>query len=453
MKPFTFVELGAVSPGATNHRIIEHNHHEEEEGNVIIIMNGHLPAQGKRSERLSRLFPSPDKRAPSLDEFRGLCSQSCPNDLYALASSIEKNIPVYDLSRFDNSDSQTVASLQDEWHHILYSGPGVLVLKAMYSPQQYSEVLHATNTAFEQIIQHERGEESSKGDHFGSTSGGNLNERIWNSFSKHALASPRSFLEYYSNPWLAHICEAWLGPGYKITAQANIVNPGGQPQRSHRDYHLGFQTAEATARYPRTIQTASQFLTLQGAVAHTDMPLESGPTRFLPFSQTFEAGYMAYRLPEFDEYFLQNWVSLPLAMGDGVFFNPALHHAAGENRTHDIRRSANLLQVSCAFGKTMETIDSAPLVERCWDLLVKRYQRERKNDGVVLSSTGSHVRAFVQAVADGYPFPTNLDRRPPAPNGMAPASEQDLLYRALEEGWRVEDVIAGMNQMRQDSSA
>ena len=31
-------------------------------------------------------------------------------------------------------------------------------------------------------------------------------------------------------------CEAWLGPGYQITAQTNVVKPGGKPQQPHRDY-------------------------------------------------------------------------------------------------------------------------------------------------------------------------------------------------------------------------
>ena len=43
----------------------------------------------------------------------------------------------------------------------------------------------------------------------------------------------------------------------------------------------------------------SPVLTLQGAVAHVDMPVESGPTLYLPYSQTFEPGYFAWRKPEF----------------------------------------------------------------------------------------------------------------------------------------------------------
>jgi hypothetical protein len=60
-----------------------------------------------------------------------------------------------------------------------------------------------------------------------------------------------------------------------------------------------------------------------------DMPLESCPIRFLPFSQTVEDGFLAYRLTEFWEYFHANYVALPLP-----FFNPAVFDAAGANLMH-----------------------------------------------------------------------------------------------------------------------
>jgi ectoine hydroxylase-related dioxygenase (phytanoyl-CoA dioxygenase family) len=34
---------------------------------------------------------------------------------------------------------------------------------------------------------------------------------------------------------------------------------------------------------------------LQGAVAHTDMPAETGPTTYLPHSQKYLPGYLARR--------------------------------------------------------------------------------------------------------------------------------------------------------------
>ncbi|KAE9368910.1 PhyH-domain-containing protein [Stipitochalara longipes BDJ] len=378
---------------------------------------------------------------PSLPAFKKLCSQTAAQQDYPLSAEISSNVPIYNLSRLDIKDEGLLAHLQAEWHHILLSGPGVLVLKNMYPDKR---LINKVNDVYKEIIDSEK-QESRKGDHFASSS---ANDRIWNSFSKHCLSEPElkplSFVEYYSNPWLALICEAWLGPGYRITSQVNVVKPGGAAQVSHRDYHLGFQTAEACEKFPIAMQIASQLLTLQGAVAHSDMPIESGPTRLLPFSQRFDEGYMAYRLPHFTEYFLENYVSLPLSVGDGLFFNPALFHAAGENVTKDVQRIANLLQISSAFAKPMETIDTYPLIERCWDLLREKFLREGKSQG---------VRAFVAAVAEGYPFPTNLDRRPPAPGGMAPESEQQLLMRGLEEDWNLKLVLGTLQEMKQSSKA
>lgn len=359
---------------------------------------------------------------------------------------IEANIPIYDLASKSFRDAELVDQLQDEWHHILMSGPGVMVLRNFMS--NTPSVIEVANDVFATIIDSEASCSSStsslkKGDHFAASG---KNARIWNSFQKHAERSPASFVTYYSNPWLAAVCDAWLGPAYQVTAQVNVVRPGGAPQVPHRDYHLGFQTGEACVRYPRRTQVASQFLTLQGAVAHSDMPLASGPTRFLPFSQQFDEGYMAYRLAEFQEFFAANWVSVALKSGDAVFFNPALFHAAGENRTPDIHRSANLLQVSSAFGKTMETIDTLAIVGRCWDHVRKLYAQQQ-------SMMSEEVHAILNAVGCGYPFPTNLDRRPPAPGGMAPENEIDVLCKALVQGWDTEKVVSALTTIREDSAA
>jgi ectoine hydroxylase-related dioxygenase (phytanoyl-CoA dioxygenase family) len=362
---------------------------------------------------------------------------------------VQKNIPIYEATNFNPLDTEQAAALQDEWYHILESGPGIFVLKGMYHPSRYEPTLTATNAAFQRIIDHERQSAGIKGDHFAA---GGKNDRIWNSFSKHAFTDPSSFVDYYSNPWLRVVSESWLGPAYRITAQVNIVKPGGAAQDSHRDYHLGFQDLERCAAFPRTIQRASQYLTLQGAVAHSDMPLASGPTRFLPFSQIYEAGYLAWRRPDFRAYFQENYISLPLELGDGLFFNPAVFHAAGANETEPgtdgigFHRKANLLQIGCALGKTMESVDAVPIVERCWDEMAERFKAA---GGVV----DAELDALVRAIGDGYPFPTNLDQRPPAPNGMAPESEQELLLRGLKEEWGRERAVEELKQLVRDSSA
>jgi ectoine hydroxylase-related dioxygenase (phytanoyl-CoA dioxygenase family) len=372
-----------------------------------------------------------------LNDFKALTTEVASVH-YPLAKEIIRNIPIYELSEFSSYSADQLSALQDEWYHILLHGPGVFATKHIYTDLG---LIDEVNGVYSSIIKQEEQRSGKKGDHF-ATSGSN--SRIWNSFSKHCLADPSSFLAYYSNPWLLAISSAWLGPYHRLTAQVNIVRPGGAAQISHRDYHIGFQSANSCEKFPKALQIASQFLTLQGAVAHSDMPLESGPTRLLPFSQKFEEGYMAYRLKEFQDYFLDNYVSVPLDKGDGLFFNPALFHAAGCNTSADVQRSANLLQVSSAFGKPMETIDSLPLVERTWDLLAEKYKEEGMSE---------EVKAFVNNLAEGYPFPTNLDRRVPETAGMAPSSEQDLVTKGLKEGWDKHRVLFELQQMRDDSRA
>jgi ectoine hydroxylase-related dioxygenase (phytanoyl-CoA dioxygenase family) len=155
------------------------------------------------------------------------------------------------------------------------------------------------------------------------------------------------------------------------------------------------------------------------------MPVESGPTLYLPHSQKFEPGYLAWRLPRFVEYFDAHHVQLPLEKGDAVFFNPALFHAAGHNRSADIRRMANLLQVSSAFGRAMESVDREAMANALFPVLLRR-----KSEGV----SEDWLRRVIAATAEGYPFPTNLDLDPPV-DGLAPPSQADTLRRAVAEDW------------------
>ena len=330
--------------------------------------------------------------------------------------------------------------LQDELYHNLTTGPGVYVLKRFFSDLG---TVDASNATYDHIIARElqQSGEKAKGDHFAPAS---ANSRIWNSFSKHGLQDPDSFFKYFSTPWFKVVCESYLGPGYRLTSQVNIVRPGGKAQMPHRDYHLGFQTDGDVVAWPKAVHAMSGLLTLQGAVAHTDMPADSGPTRLLPYSQTFEEGFRSYRRQEFINYFQENYVALPLEKGDALFFSPALFHAAGENCTKNFDRSANLIQVSSAFGKTMETIDTLPLISSTYEQMSAKYKAE---------GMSTEVDAFIRAVAEGYPFPTNLDCRPPAPGGMAPESEQQILKRSLSEGWDKQRMMDELTEMREASSA
>lgn len=338
------------------------------------------------------------------------------------ATDVKQRIPIYDCRQLEGMlhAAPMRAQLQAEWAHVLRDGAGVLVLEHAYAD---TRLVDEATAVFEGIIRAERERGSTGADHFAKAG---ANDRVWNAQQKLCLKAPSVFAGYFANLPLVAVCEAWLGPCYQMTSQVNVVRPGGEAQQAHRDYHLGFQTVEEAERYPAHVHPMSAFLTLQGAVAHGDMPVESGPTRFLPYSQRYAEGYLAWRRADFRAYFEAHFVQLPLAKGDAVFFNPALFHAAGANRTANVQRMANLLQVSSAMGRAMEALDRTRMCEAIYPVL-----RERRASGQ-LSEDAAH--AVIASCAEGYPFPTNLDRDPPA-GGLAPESQQALVQRALREDW------------------
>ena len=187
---------------------------------------------------------------------------------------------------------------------------------------------------------------------------------MWNALEKLAVRDPETFVDYYANDVIALVAAAWLGPGYQVTSQVNVVHPGGTRRTRTATTTWASCPTRQAARFPAHVHRLSPVLTLQGAVAHSDMPVESGPTMYLPYSQQYAPGYLAWRRPEFREYFVDHHVQLPLAKGDAAFFNPALFHGAGLQRSTDIQRMANLLQVSSAFGRAMEAVDRSRTAKR-----------------------------------------------------------------------------------------
>ena len=79
---------------------------------------------------------------------------------------------------------------------------------------------------------------------------------------------------------------------------------------------------------------------------------------------------------------------------------------------------ANLLQVSSAFGRAMESVDRARICAAIYPALRAHPAPEHA----------------VAASAEGYAFPTNLDRDA-AVDGLTPPSQADLVRQALAEGW------------------
>ena len=357
-----------------------------------------------------------DESECRLDDFRSQVLRDTDPAEYPHASEMRSNVPVYSATEVSRVAGAQRQALQSELIRALADGPGVVVFTDAFPP----EIVDRANEGFFAIIAAQRDTGTTAGDHFGKPG---ANDRIWNAAQKLALYAPDVFAEYYANDTLAIVCQAWLGPRYQVTSQVNVVNPGGTQQVPHRDYHLGFVPDEHLAQYPAHLHRTSPVLTLQGAVAHCDMPVESGPTMLLPGSQRFAGGYIAFNRPEFVDFFGEHHVQLPLKKGDAVFFNPALYHGAGSNVSGDIRRIANLLQISSPFGRAMEALDRTAMVRTVYPSLL------------AMKAAGCPPRDLYNAVvatADGYAFPTNLDSDRPV-GSLAPPSQVDAVLTALAE--------------------
>lgn len=357
--------------------------------------------------------------AGTLSEFKKVVAQETDARDVPFARDIQRNVPIYRAEDVLSLGREERRALMAEWVNVFLHGAGIIMIENLMS----EDVLDRATVLFDSIINREKEAGSAISDHF-ATPGSN--DRVWNSLEKHCVEDPEGFARYYGNPVFAMVCEAWLGPAYQMTAQVNRVNPGGKAQQAHRDYHLGFMTPDQISRYPSHIHTVSPVLTLQGALAHVDMPIEAGPTLYLPFSQQYFEGYLAFERPEFQAYFQEHHVQMPLKKGDGVFFNPALMHGAGNNVSKDILRLANLVQVSSAMGRAMETVDRTRMAKSLYPTLQNMKARGELDD--------DQIAAVVAATAEGYAFPTNLDFDPPS-GGHAPKSQADHMKEALETGW------------------
>ncbi len=369
----------------------------------------------------------------SIGELRSIVEVEVSLEEYPFADAIVDRALVYRTVELRGCmrNLDQAAAIRNELTRALHDGPGVIVIAGAIEPA----VVDRATEVFERIIAEEREGGTGGGDHYAEPG---ANDRLWNALEKLAVADPETFVDYYACDMIDLASLAWLGPGYQITAQVNAINPGGAAQMPHRDYHVGFMTDDVAEGYPIHAHRLSPLLTLQGGVAHCPMPPETGATMLLPHSHKYELGYLAWRRPELIEYFAEHHVQIELDKGDLVFFSPAVFHAGGHNRTGDVRRMANLLQISSAMGRATEAVDRERIVNAVYPALLRR-QEEGLDPAL--------VGCAVAASAEGYAFPTNLDRDVPV-DGLTPPSQQDLVFEALANKTPPDDLAAQLTAHR-----
>ena len=375
----------------------------------------------------------------NIKNFEEIIKQKIDANLLSHFSEIKNNIPIYNMKNLKENlhDKNKRFSLLSEWAYIFSQSSGVLVLENTYD--DCSSIDEATKI-YEKIIIEEKEKNIGGSDHYAKPG---ANDRIWNSLQKLCEKNPLVFAKYFGNEIISAVCESYLGPAYQMTAQVNLVHPGGEAQKPHRDYHLGFQSKQALMNFPSHAHNISNYLTLQGAIAHVDIPIESGPTKILPFSQLYKQGWFAWRHEEFKDCFEENYVQLSLKKGDTIFFSPALFHAAGTNSTDNVERMVNLLQVSSPFGRTMETINRKDMSKKLFPILSTIFKNKEMRENDIIAS--------INACAEGYAWPTNLDFDPPS--SKAPETQQSLFIKALKENWTNEEFSIKLDKLTNNQIA
>lgn len=354
---------------------------------------------------------------PTPEALQGVIAEGFDEAMFPRAVEVTSGVLVYDATEWQGCDGDRRQGIAAELAAALSAGPGVFLLRGAFAD---TIVIDDASEVFRTIIARESAEGGEAGDHFGKPG---ANARIWNAQQKLAREAPQVFARYFANDAIALASEAWLGPAYQMTSQVNLIHPGGAAQEPHCDYHLGFLGDVGASAYPSHVHRMSAMLTLQGAVAHVDMPVDSGTTMLLPNSQRYTGGYVHYGADAVKDVFSRHMVQLPLAKGDVLFFSPALIHGGGTNRTSDVERMANLLQVSSAFGRAMEILDRRVMCEAVYPELLSMVD-EGCPDWAVANTIAS--------CAEGYAFPTDLDRDQPV-GGLAPESQAQVLARSVVE--------------------
>jgi len=372
----------------------------------------------------------PPATSANIADFEELLAEAASSSHFRQAAAVEQGVPVYDASPWSGQGSMPT-TLQSEVATVLTAGPGTCVFKNAFPDH---DLLDAVTQVFHAIIDYQRSSSALSGDHFAPPG---TNDRVWGALDKLCFASPALFADYYSNAALAGTALAYLGPYYQVTSQVNLVRPGCPAQTPHCDYHLGFMRQAELVQFPLHVHQFSSFLTLQMAIAHCDMPVDTGPTMLLPYSQLYPWRYVGALSEDFRNFFRDHFVQLSLRKGDLLVFNPGLYHAAGENRTPAYQRLANLLQISSAFGRPLESTNRRDMC-----LLLLPVLQQKLAEGWERSKLCN----VIASAAEGYPFPTNLDLDVPR-GELIPRSGAELLLTATEASWGVERLEAELDAM------
>ena len=221
-----------------------------------------------------------------------------------------------------------------EWVEAMTEGPGIIAFRGAFADHA---PIDAATEHFWAIIERAASRQHGGGDHFAKPG---ANDRIWNALEKLCLRDPaglrRLLRQRGRSRWSAR-----PGSGPPIRSPRSSMSSIRAARRNRRIATIisASRPPEEIERFPAHVHRLSPVLTLQGAVAHCDMPLETGPTLYLPFSQSYLPGYLRRRSPNSRTISRRITCSCRSPRATRCSSIPALFHAAGTNRSKDVAGS------------------------------------------------------------------------------------------------------------------
>ena len=100
----------------------------------------------------------------------------------------------------------------------------------------------------------------------------------------------------------------------------------------------------------------------------------------------------------------------------------------------------NLLQVSSAFGRAMESVDRQKMCRLVFEPLARKWEAGALSE--------AELDAVIASTAEGYSFPTNLDRDPPV-GGLASLTDQAFLKQCVQQQVTADELASGLEKMNQ----
>ena len=343
----------------------------------------------------------------SLDDFVAVVDRQTQLSDYPYADAVERNVLIYgERLRATIGTPSGRRAVQTELMRALDDGPGIVVFKQAFG--DLSVVDRATEAFLAQIAA-EKAAGVAGGDHFAKPG---ANDRVWGALDKLAVTRPRGLRRV-------------LRQRRHRTGQRGVARPGLPGHLTGQRGQPRWSGADRAPRLPPRLHGRRRSRPLPGAgapaLARADPAGRGRALRHarrdrpdpLPAATRTSTSPATSRstCPSSPSTSSRTTPSCRWRRATPRSSTPPCSTARARTVSTTVRRMANLLQVSSPFGRAMESVDRVAMCRALFPVLL---------EGKAAGASDRYLENIIAASAEGYAFPTNLDRDQPI-GGIAPA--------------------------------